>query len=800
MNTLQSRHVYLHLFSMMLVVSIALLDALWGAPAIIAGVIFAIPVLALGLLGGWRYRTRQEPWLKKVADTLAVLGAVLFLALVLTAGLMPALLVFLATIQCAQNFLLSRDRDVFFALVVTLVILLFCLSETTSTHFILYIALFTLSGIFVLAALHSDKRSRHAHQREAIRLGNARIFPASIVSMTAGILVVAATLYLAIPQLPAANIGSSFSGYAVFYHDEEWEREAEGTQEKELPEAGGEDQASDNNAAGDASGITGETEDQASGDTPRAGNDRFFNSGPAGEGSQPSGSPTGADKGTGSGGTGSSRGERGSDDEGFDYRGFSPDFDIEQTGEGHFSNQIVLYLQADSGLYLRSHVFDRFDGSRWHETIDSVDKYRLEQGRTHLGGEEIDDASLTRQHVIYARDLSARVLAANYPRKLHFPGSVVAATHDGIISAPSTVRNATRYTVYSETSRTEGHPVSNSEGLSFEEKYLQLPDDLDGRIARLAGGVAGGKPSLEAALAIESHLRQNYRYSLSEAISSQGQTPLDYFLFEQKAGHCEYFASAMAIMLRLQGVPARLVTGFSATNKNPLTGFYEVRGLDAHAWVEAYFEGTGWVTFEPTPAYFLPEPPRTQSTARALEQYLENLQAAEDLLEESGQGTSTDGLSARDLANTLRESMLMLLMAISYLSQTLWAALKVPLAILLVSAVTLGAAYYLLRKPILDAISRARVRSLSGRKGNASLAIIYRETEGVLARRGLPRPASSTLAQYEQFLASQPFAASFSRLAGLYRHIIYGRYLATEQDVTGAKSLYGDICTGRQGD
>ena len=74
------------------------------------------------------------------------------------------------------------------------------------------------------------------------------------------------------------------------------------------------------------------------------------------------------------------------------------------------------------------------------------------------------------------------------------------------------------------------------------------------------------------------------------------------FLFETKTGHCEYFASAMAIMLRLQGVPARLVTGFSATNKNPLTGYFEVRALDAHAWVEAYFPAHGWVTFEPTPA------------------------------------------------------------------------------------------------------------------------------------------------------------------------------------------------------
>jgi hypothetical protein len=74
-----------------------------------------------------------------------------------------------------------------------------------------------------------------------------------------------------------------------------------------------------------------------------------------------------------------------------------------------------------------------------------------------------------------------------------------------------------------------------------------------------------------------------------------------YFLFERKAGHCEYFASSMALMLRTLGIPARVVNGFRGGEFNSVTDSYIVRGRDAHSWVEAYFPRYGWITFDPTP-------------------------------------------------------------------------------------------------------------------------------------------------------------------------------------------------------
>ena len=82
---------------------------------------------------------------------------------------------------------------------------------------------------------------------------------------------------------------------------------------------------------------------------------------------------------------------------------------------------------------------------------------------------------------------------------------------------------------------------------------------------------------------------------------TQGEDPLANFLFVRRAGHCEYFASAMTVMLRAEGIPARYVTGFAPGEYNDVGGDYIIRESDAHAWVEVYFPGFGWITFDPTP-------------------------------------------------------------------------------------------------------------------------------------------------------------------------------------------------------
>jgi hypothetical protein len=132
--------------------------------------------------------------------------------------------------------------------------------------------------------------------------------------------------------------------------------------------------------------------------------------------------------------------------------------------------------------------------------------------------------------------------------------------------------------------------------------YLQLPPKLDARIPSLAKQMIGraAKP-YDRARAIENFLRSRYGYTLNLA-GKPGADPLANFLFVTRAGHCEYFASAMTILLRTLGIPAREVNGFLPGEYNELAGDYIIRGSDAHSWVEVYFPGSGWETFDPTPA------------------------------------------------------------------------------------------------------------------------------------------------------------------------------------------------------
>jgi len=146
---------------------------------------------------------------------------------------------------------------------------------------------------------------------------------------------------------------------------------------------------------------------------------------------------------------------------------------------------------------------------------------------------------------------------------------------------------------------------ANNAGSDYPEEvssaYLQPPPNLDPRIPDFARRItASARSPYAKALAMENYLRGNFSYSLNMT-QNAGADPLAQFLFKSKAGHCEYFASAMAVMLRTLGIPSREVNGFLPGEYNEVAGDYIVRASDAHSWVEAYFPGTGWVTFDPTP-------------------------------------------------------------------------------------------------------------------------------------------------------------------------------------------------------
>lgn len=168
----------------------------------------------------------------------------------------------------------------------------------------------------------------------------------------------------------------------------------------------------------------------------------------------------------------------------------------------------------------------------------------------------------------------------------------------------STKQNSTvRYLAYSQLQRPPESllrkaVVKSEAGL---ERYLQLPADLPQRIISLAQRITADQPTLfDKVRAVERYLEKTYGYTL-KLIHSPGREPIDEFLFTTRKGHCEYFSSAMALLLRAVGIHSRQVNGFAGGDWNAYGNYYIIRQGHAHAWTEVYFANAGWLSFDPTP-------------------------------------------------------------------------------------------------------------------------------------------------------------------------------------------------------
>jgi transglutaminase-like putative cysteine protease len=139
------------------------------------------------------------------------------------------------------------------------------------------------------------------------------------------------------------------------------------------------------------------------------------------------------------------------------------------------------------------------------------------------------------------------------------------------------------------------------------QRYLALPDDLPTRVRRLALDLTAGQPTpYDRALAIETYLRA-FPYSTDLPRPPFDADVVDHFLFELRTGYCDYYASAMVVLARAAGIPARLATGYVADNYDPTQARFVITRADAHSWPEVFFPGIGWVGFEPTARLTLSE-------------------------------------------------------------------------------------------------------------------------------------------------------------------------------------------------
>jgi len=167
---------------------------------------------------------------------------------------------------------------------------------------------------------------------------------------------------------------------------------------------------------------------------------------------------------------------------------------------------------------------------------------------------------------------------------------------------------------------------------TIRSTYLQLPPEVPQRVRALASRLsAGGGSAFEKAARVQEYLRSGYGYQDDLPPPPPGRDVVDYFLFDASGGFCSYYASAMVVLLRLEGVPSRVVTGFATGDWEGREGRYRVTESHAHAWVEVYFPTYGWIEFEPTPSRSLFEYRDAPASAAASSQPSSNEDGAGQL-------------------------------------------------------------------------------------------------------------------------------------------------------------------------
>ncbi|MBV9596653.1 MAG: DUF4129 domain-containing protein [Chloroflexi bacterium] len=281
----------------------------------------------------------------------------------------------------------------------------------------------------------------------------------------------------------------------------------------------------------------------------------------------------------------------------------------------------VLQVKADVPVYLRATTADRYASqaitssetstTTFDTNADLLSQDTIPQGRGLLTAQITVLASRTT--VAFAPDAPLRFSMPTEVDTRGDPNDVATIRLD------TPVQQNQQYTVVSAVSTATNQDLRQA-GEDYpdwvRQRYLQLPRAMPRRVVDLAHDVVGGAPdAFDKALTLEGYLRNNFTYTTHVDSVPTDQDWIDYFLFESRQGYCDYFATAMTVMLRAEGVPARVASGFAPGDFDPNTGVSIVRENHAHSWVEAYFPRYGWITFEPSSIRALP--PRVEDATGA---------------------------------------------------------------------------------------------------------------------------------------------------------------------------------------
>jgi len=301
---------------------------------------------------------------------------------------------------------------------------------------------------------------------------------------------------------------------------------------------------------------------------------------------------------SGSSGTGGNEGSAGSGGFGAlnpgDSTGVGGETGFDDETFGSNDTSVHFRVESSAPAYWRTGSYDTYTGTGW-ERPDSASPYDGPISHAGPTGERID------YRVILERP--ARALPTVWRPRTVSGVEGLRVTDDGALRSGDPLGPGTTFSGVSHRSvRDPGLLRSTDQNYPAEvaQRYTQLPSDTPDRVETFTTELTrDDDTAFDTAVTVQTWLRASKDYSLEA--SQRSPHMADTFIFEMDAGYCEYFATSMVAMLRSQDIPSRYVVGYS-TGQRVAEDTYEVRGMNAHAWVEVYFEGVGWVQFDPTPS------------------------------------------------------------------------------------------------------------------------------------------------------------------------------------------------------
>jgi len=272
---------------------------------------------------------------------------------------------------------------------------------------------------------------------------------------------------------------------------------------------------------------------------------------------------------------------------------------------GRLGDAPVMYVRTGAPAYWRGLVFDLYRDGAWTATNSGYREMQPYVPARLMPPAPPDNLGTFVQTFRVLRPMPGVINAAYPIESLYAPVAALREDAYGTFHTPTQLRPGQTYSVVSylpnllpEILRAEEPSVR----VGMENPAYLDASGLSGRGRALAREVAlSATNTFDVVMAVTNHLQHSYRYTLDLPRVPTGQDPVDWFLFDARTGYCEQFATAEALMLRSLGIPARLATGYATGDYDPVLNQAVVRERDAHAWVEVWFGGHGWVPVDPTP-------------------------------------------------------------------------------------------------------------------------------------------------------------------------------------------------------